>query len=105
MMAKKTPAKLIKDIAHQRGDVELEQAWPRPVDVKAIRKCVKMSQAEFPRAYGIGKRALAGMGVRWASSGFSRLRLPDSDRERAGRRPKRPRLRLDWLLPVFPPKR
>ena len=34
-------------LAHQRGKVELEQVWPKPVDVKAIRKRVKMSQAEF----------------------------------------------------------
>ena len=45
-------------LAHQRGTVELEQVWPRPVDVKAIRKRVKMSQAEFSRAYGLSKRAL-----------------------------------------------
>src|SRR5450432_2868403 len=45
-------------LAHQRGEIELEQVWPKPIDVKAIRKCVKMSQAEFSRAYGIGKRAL-----------------------------------------------
>src|SRR5437773_11880733 len=44
--------------AHQRGEVELEQVWPKPIDVKAIRKRVKMSQAEFSRAYGISKRAL-----------------------------------------------
>jgi hypothetical protein len=25
-------------LAHQRGRIELEQVWPRPVDVKAIRK-------------------------------------------------------------------
>ena len=45
-------------LAHQRAEIELEQVWPRPVDVKAIRKGVRMSQAEFSRAYGIGKRAL-----------------------------------------------
>jgi len=45
-------------LAHQRGKVELEQVWPKPIDVKAIRKRVKMSQAEFSRAYGISKRAL-----------------------------------------------
>ncbi len=45
-------------LAHQRGKVELEQVWPKPVDVKAIRRRVKMSQAEFARAYGISKRAL-----------------------------------------------
>lgn len=44
--------------AHQRGEIELEQVWPRPIDIKAIRKRVKMSQAEFSRVYGISKRAL-----------------------------------------------
>src|SRR3974377_1760729 len=43
---------------HQRGDIELEHAWPKPIDVKAIRKRVKMSQAEFSKAYRISKRAL-----------------------------------------------
>jgi hypothetical protein len=32
-------------LAHQRGTVELEQVWPKPVDVKAIRRRVKMSRA------------------------------------------------------------
>ena len=45
-------------LAHQRGQVDLEQVWPKPVDVKAIRKRVKMSQTEFARAYCINKRAL-----------------------------------------------
>ena len=36
-------------LAHQRGKVELEQVWPKPIDVKAIRKRVKMSQSEFSR--------------------------------------------------------
>ncbi len=57
-------------LAHQRGRVELEQVWPKPVDVKAIRKRVKMSQAEFSRAYGISKRALQ----EWEQGG----RQPDS---------------------------
>ncbi|HEV8040684.1 MAG TPA: helix-turn-helix domain-containing protein [Bryobacteraceae bacterium] len=57
-------------LAHDRGKVELEQAWPKPVDVKAIRKHVKMSQAEFSRAYGISKRALQ----EWEQGG----RQPDS---------------------------
>ena len=56
--------------AHQRGEIELEQVWPRPVDVKAIRKRVKMSQAEFSRAYGISRRALQ----EWEQGG----RQPDS---------------------------
>jgi putative transcriptional regulator len=57
-------------LAHQRGKIELEQVWPKPIDVKAIRKRVKMSQAEFSRAYGIGKRALQ----EWEQGG----RQPDS---------------------------
>jgi putative transcriptional regulator len=57
-------------LTHQRGEVELEQVWPRPIDVKAIRKRVKMSQAEFARAYGISKRALQ----EWEQGG----RQPDS---------------------------
>ena len=56
--------------AHRRGKIELEQVWPRPIDVKAIRKLVKMSQAEFSRTYGIGKRALQ----EWEQGG----RQPDS---------------------------
>ena len=57
-------------LAHQRGRIELAQVWPKPVDVKAIRKRVKMSQAEFSRAYGISKRALQ----EWEQGG----RQPDS---------------------------
>jgi len=57
-------------LAHHRGKVELEQVWPKPIDVKAIRKRVKMSQAEFSRAYGISKRALQ----EWEQGG----RQPDS---------------------------
>lgn len=57
-------------LAHQKGEAELEQVWPKPVDVKAIRKGVKMSQAEFARAYGISKRALQ----EWEQGG----RQPDS---------------------------
>src|SRR5258707_9449938 len=57
-------------LAHQRGKIELEQVWPRPIDVKAIRKRVKMSQAEFSRAYGLSKRALQ----EWEQGG----RQPDS---------------------------
>jgi len=45
-------------LAHERGKIALEQVWPKPVGVKVIRKRVKMSQTEFSRAYGIGKRAL-----------------------------------------------
>jgi len=65
---------LIKDmklvLAHQRGKIELEQVSPKPIDVKAIRKRVRMSQAEFSRAYGISKRALQ----EWEQGG----RQPDS---------------------------
>jgi putative transcriptional regulator len=57
-------------LAHERGKIELEQVWPKPVDVKAIRKRVKMSQAEFSRAYGISRRALQ----EWEQGG----RQPDS---------------------------
>src|SRR3974377_462307 len=57
-------------LAHQRGKVELEQVWPKPIDGKAIRKRVKMSQAEFSRVYGISKRALQ----EWEQGG----RQPDS---------------------------
>jgi putative transcriptional regulator len=57
-------------LAHRRGTVELEQVWPKPIDVKAIRKRVKMSQAEFARTYGISKRALQ----EWEQGG----RQPDS---------------------------
>jgi putative transcriptional regulator len=60
--AKKIGPDLIEGVklvlAHQRGKIELERVWPKPVDVKAIRKRVKMSQAEFSRAYGISKRVL-----------------------------------------------
>src|ERR1035441_8319153 len=57
-------------LAHQRGKVELDQVWPKPIDVKAIRKRVKMSLAEFSRTYGISKRALQ----EWEQGG----RQPDS---------------------------
>jgi putative transcriptional regulator len=57
-------------LAHQRGEVQLEQVWPKPIDVKALRKRVKMSQAEFSRVYGISKRALQ----EWEQGG----RQPDS---------------------------
>jgi putative transcriptional regulator len=45
-------------LAHHRGKVVLDQVWPKPVDVKAIRKRIKMSQSEFSRACSISKRAL-----------------------------------------------
>ena len=56
--------------AHKRGEIKLEQVSPKPIDVKAKRKRVKMSQAEFSRAYGISKRALQ----EWEQGG----RQPDS---------------------------
>src|ERR1700683_1851622 len=57
-------------LAHQRGKVELEQLWPKPIDVTAIRRRGKRSQPEFARAYGISKRALQ----EWEQGG----RQPDS---------------------------
>jgi len=57
-------------LAHRRGKIELEQVWPKAIDVKAIRKRVGMSQAEFSRAYRISKRALQ----EWEQGG----RQPDS---------------------------
>lgn len=57
-------------LAHQRGKIELEQVRPRPIDVKAIRRLVKMSQSEFARAYDISKRTLQ----EWEQGG----RQPDS---------------------------
>ena len=57
-------------LAHQRGEIDLEEIWPRPVDIKAIRKRVRMSQSEFSRAYHISKRALQ----EWEQGG----RQPDS---------------------------
>ena len=73
--------------AHQRGEIELEQVWPKPIDVKAIRKRVKMSQAEFSRAYGISKRALQEWEQGGPPAGFRRKGLPHGHRERAGRCP------------------
>jgi putative transcriptional regulator len=67
-------AELIEDmkfvLAHERGKIKLEQVWPKPIDVKAIRKRVRMSQAEFSLAYGISKRAIQ----EWEQGG----RQPDS---------------------------
>jgi putative transcriptional regulator len=57
-------------LAHARGEVELEQVWPKPIDIKAIRRQVKMSQTEFSRAFCISKRALQ----EWEQGG----RQPDS---------------------------
>lgn len=57
-------------LTHQRGKIELAQVRPKPIDVKAIRKRVRMSETEFARAYGISKRALQ----EWEQGG----RQPDS---------------------------
>lgn len=57
-------------LAHHRGEIELEQVWPTPIDVKAIRRQVKMSQAKFAEAYRISKRAIQ----EWEQGG----RQPDS---------------------------
>jgi putative transcriptional regulator len=57
-------------LSHTRGEAELEQVWPKPIDIKAIRRQVKMSQTEFARAYCISKRALQ----EWEQGG----RQPDS---------------------------
>jgi len=76
LIAKKTSfgADLIEGmklvLARQLGTVDLEQVWPKPIDVKAIRKRVKMSQAEFSRAYGISKRALQ----EWEQGGWQPTR-------------------------------
>ena len=43
--------------AHQRCIFDLEPVWPTPIDVKAIRERVRLSQAEFAQTYGISKRA------------------------------------------------
>src|ERR1022692_4649479 len=45
-------------LAHQSGTADLEQVWPKPIDVKVIRKREKMSQGEFSRTKDIKKGAL-----------------------------------------------
>lgn len=57
-------------LAHAHGEVELEQVWPKPINIKALRRQVKMAQTEFSRAYCISKRALQ----EWEQGG----RQPDS---------------------------
>ncbi len=57
-------------LGHQRGQIDLEQVWPRPIDVKAVRARTKLSQAAFAHTYGISKRALQ----EWEQGG----RQPDS---------------------------
>jgi DNA-binding transcriptional regulator YiaG len=65
---------LIEVLARLRGALELEHVRPRPIDVKAIRKQVKVSQAEFLRAHGISKRASRN-GSRAAGNQMRRPRL------------------------------
>ena len=70
-------------LAHQRGTVLLEQVGPKPIDVKAIRKRVKMSQAEFSSAYGISKRALQEWEQGGPAARFGCASLFDRDSEGA----------------------
>ncbi len=61
---------LTQVVALHCGEFGLEQVWPKPIDVKAIRKQVKMSQSKFAEAYQISKRAIQ----EWEQGG----RQPDS---------------------------
>lgn len=70
-------------LAHQRGEIELSQVWPKPVDVKAIRKRVKMSQTEFFESVSYQQARAAGMGAGRAPARLRRTRVPDRYRERA----------------------
>ncbi len=46
-------------VAHESGEsLSLEQVRPRPIDVRAIRASVRMSQARFATEFGLSKRAL-----------------------------------------------
>lgn len=46
-------------LAHIRGEVELESyTLPGPIDVKAVRKRVGMSQAAFAEAFALNRRTL-----------------------------------------------
>jgi putative transcriptional regulator len=46
-------------LAHVRGEIELRSyALPGPIDVKAIRKKVGMSQSEFASAFALNRRTL-----------------------------------------------
>jgi hypothetical protein len=53
-------------LAHQRGKIDPEQVWPKPIDVQAIRKRLKLSQAArayltvIAKAPSVVRRALAG---------------------------------------------
>jgi hypothetical protein len=35
-------------LAHRRGEIALEQVWPKPIDVKAIRRKVRIIPARLP---------------------------------------------------------
>lgn len=46
-------------LAHVRGEIELKSyVLPGPIDVKAIRKKVGMSQSEFAAAFALNRRTL-----------------------------------------------
>ncbi len=46
-------------LAHVRGEIELRSyTLPGPIDVKAIRKKVGMSQSEFASAFALNRRTL-----------------------------------------------
>jgi len=81
-------------LAHQRGKIEMEQVWPKPIDVKAIRRRVKMSQSEFSRTYGISKRALQEWEQGGRPAGLRRARVPNRHSERTSRGAPRPRPRM-----------
>jgi hypothetical protein len=58
-------------LAHQRGEVELEQVWPKPVNVKVIRKRLKMSHQQT---------GVAGVGARGPATRFGCPSVPNRDR-------------------------
>jgi hypothetical protein len=72
-------------LAHGRGKIELEQVWPKQIDAKALRKGVKMSQAEFSRCLWHHQTRLAGVGGRRTSARLDRTRLSNCHRERTSR--------------------
>jgi putative transcriptional regulator len=46
-------------LAHARGEIQLESyTVPGPIDVKAIRRKVGMSQAKFAAAFALNPRTL-----------------------------------------------
>jgi putative transcriptional regulator len=46
-------------LAHVRGEIELKSyTLPGPIDVKAIRKKLGMSQSEFASAFALNRRTL-----------------------------------------------